>query len=640
MCRWHLANIIAVGALIPRAKMRFNFRNTVSASAIAFGIALSSQAAQAADPVIEPSDNWYVSVFGGLSFAREHLSISDSHYDIHLKDGFSLGAAIGRQLGNGFRTDSELSYVQHKNKSFRFDDGASIPLSGRASAVFLLQNLWKDFQLSDSFQPYIGGGVGTAWLESDGNDGDQLWDDSSLGFALQFGAGARYALTDRIALDAGYRLKSVIDVGLAGDNNLSHSSASLYSHSAQLGLTYAFGGAGQVMPQGSGDPSDLYVSIFGGAALPDKSAFEYDGNIYSLSHKDGFTVGAAVGTHIAPGLRAEFEASYLRTGLKNASFDADSSGSASGHLNQGYFLSNIWKDFDLGMITPYIGGGLGFGTEKFSNASLDGNALSDKTGFGIAGQFGLGARVNISDNLSLDLGYRYKSIIDAMILAGDGVDFGENYDVATHNHLIQAGVTYGLGAGSGSSGDDLENPYVSLFGGAVGPRDTHFMHDRSSYLVDFNTGFTLGAAIGANVAPDLRGELELSYQGYSVDKVDNFGNVTGLEKRVDSYYAMANLWRDFDLGAFHPYAGGGVGLAVMDVDINLDSNQANKDATLALAAQVGSGVRFNLADNLVLDAGYRFKAALGVLTEGTGGGDHTTSSHYTHVGQVGVAWKF
>ena len=188
--------------------------------------------------------------------------------------------------------------------------------------------------------------------------------------------------------------------------------------------------------------------------------------------------------------------------------------------------------------------------------------------------------------------------------------------------------------------ETLESHYVSLFGGGVLPLDTHFNYEGVNYMVDFKTGFTVGASVGANLTPDLRGEVELAFQTYDVDDVETNGSATSGDGQIDSYFLMANLWRDFDLGGFHPYVGGGVGVAMMDVNIDFDSGENVDDTTLALAAQAGSGIRFPITDALTLDIGYRFKAAVGVLTEGTGGDDHTAASYYSHVGQAGVSWTF
>jgi opacity protein-like surface antigen len=623
--------------------MGSKLRATVSVSAIALGIALSSQAARAADPVEQVlAPDWYVSVFGGMSFSRAQAGYFASQYEIKLKDGFSVGAAIGRQLGNGFRAESEISYVQNSNKAYRADNGSFDPdMNGETAAVFMLGNLWKDFRFSDTIQPYVGAGLGTATLIADEND-DHRWDDINIALAGQVGAGLRVGLTDHLALDVGYRLRAAIDATLNsavdGDEN---AVLSYYSHTVQAGISYALGGDSQIMPSGGGDPADWYVSLFGGGVMTDTNWNYSNSSQYFIDHKNGFTVGGAIGTHLAPGLRAELERSYARSALDSYIDDSNDDNPAGGHMDQGFLLANLWKDFDAGMLTPYIGGGIGFGLAQFDNADLDGDVLSEDTGLGFAGQFGFGARMAVSDNLSVDLGYRFKSIVDALIVGGN--DETDNAEVSTTNHVVQLGLNYGLGANGGEDNSGVpDTGYVSLFGGAVLPVETHGNLDGHDYVVDFKTGFTLGAAIGQNLTDTLRGEIEIAFQSYDVDEVNEQGNPTGTNGGdINSYFLMANLWRDIEIGGFRPYAGGGVGMGLMDVHVIDGSAHETESTELGLAAQVGSGIRFDISDNLTVDVGYRFKAVAALDTEGIDGGEgHNSSSYFNHSGQVGVSWKF
>ncbi len=617
-------------------------RATVSATAIAFGIALSSQAARAADPVEQVlAPDWYVSVFGGMSFSRAQAGYDASQYDIKLKDGFSVGAAVGRQLGNGFRAESEISYVRNSNKAYRTNDGSYDPdMNGETAAVFLLGSLYKDFRISGTFQPYVGAGLGTAILMAEEDD-DNHWDDTNIALAGQVGAGLRVGLSDRLALDVGYRLRAAIDATLNSADGDDNAVFSYYSHTVQAGIFYALGENSQAMPSGGGDPSDWYVSLFAGGVMTDTNWNYSNSSQYFIDHKNGFTVGGAVGTHLAPGLRAELELSYARSALDSYSTEDGSDYPAGGHLEQGFLLANLWKDFDAGMLTPYIGGGIGFGLAHFDNADLDGDILSDDTGLGFAGQFGFGARMAVSDNLSVDLGYRFKSIVDALIIGGN--DDTDNAEIATTNHVVQLALNYGLGTNSGGDNSGVpDTRYVSLFGGAVLPVETHANIDGHDYVVDFKTGFTLGAVVGQNLTDTLRGEIEVAFQSYDVDDANDSGGDNDGVGDVNSYFLMANLWRDFELGGFKPYVGGGVGMGLMDVHVDFCNgcNHEIESTELGLAAQVGSGIRFDVSDNLTLDVGYRFKAVAAMDTEGFDGDDHNSSSYFTHTGQVGVSWKF
>lgn len=632
--------------------MRKVLNTSVSALAVAMGIALSSQTARAADPMEEAfGPNWYVSVFGGGSFASALTHYNEDVYDVRLNNGFTVGAAIGSHLGNGLRFERELTYLRHANDETRFEtfDNYS-SMSGSTEAIFLLASLWKDFDIGVG-SVYAGGGLGTAFIDSKtawDDDENGEWNDSGIGLAGQLGAGIRIPVSDRMAVDVGYRLRAAVEATFAFANDFDeHAAMTVYSHSAQLGLSYAFGENSQIMPQTDSDAgaSNWYVSVFGGGVFPEDVNFDY-GYVYALQSKTGFTVGAAVGTHLAPGLRGELELSYLRHAIDGYTSTGDDSGSdASGHVEQFFALANVWKDIQLGMVSPYFGGGIGFGTTRFDDVIKNGDEVGGKAGLGFAGQFGAGARIGITDNLAADLSYRFKSNLSALI-EGDLDGDSQNAAAATYNHVFQFGLTYGLGEGGDvTAAPPLEGVYVSLFGGGVFPLDTHVSNEASNYLVSFKDGFTVGAAVGADIANKLRGEVELSYLSYKSDESDEGGTTEPAPGEVNLTFLMANAWRDYDIGGFHPYAGLGVGVALADVDIAMDDSDSDNhinDTSLALAGQVGAGIRIPLSDNIGLDAGYRFKAALAVLTKGDVGddGSHGSATYYSHVGQVGLTWGF
>ena len=459
-----------------------------------------------------------------------------------------------------------------------------------------------------------------------------------MGLAGQLGAGIRFALSERLAMDVGYRLRSVIDV--ASENGSEDNASFSYdSHGVQLGASYSLGENSRIMVE-SDEPSSWYVSLFAGAVFSETS-WNYDDSSYFIDHRTGFTVGAALGTHIAPGLRAELELSYAESKLKEYFEFSNVPDVASGFSEQIFILANVWKDFDLGWVTPYVGGGVGVGGLHMKHGQFSTSDISNDTQFGLAGQFGAGARVAVSDNMSVEIGYRFKSLLD-VLLEGDQNDNHENTQVSTYNHVVQAGLNWGLGetiTPVAEVAPDIDHAnYVSLFGGVVVPEDAHANIHRHDYLVIFKTGFTIGAALGGNITEDLRGEIEVSYQKAKVHKTD-FGSGTfdGSKGEVESYFLFANLWRDFDIGSIRPYIGAGIGLALVDVDIVYDpSVHIVDDQNLALAAQAGTGLRFGLTDSLTLDMGYRFKGAIAVFTEGRADDFNNTSTYYAHIGQAGL----
>lgn len=622
-----------------------SFRFSVSTLALLAGAAWSSGAQAGL-----LGDDAYISVFGGYTTGFGQSNYFDDIYDQVLRDGFVAGIAVGSHVGNGLRVERELSYVRQKNDKTEYDEPSEADYfqdyTGYTSGLFLLTNVWKDFDLGP-LRPYAGGGLGIGYLRNHStyNSGGNGWNDTGLGLAAQLGAGARLGLSDRLALDFGYRLRTIVDatfddIGVDGNGG---SANSIYNHSFQLGMSYALNGSAMpAMDEGA----NWYASLFGGAALPDNAAFGTN-DVYTLEGKTGFTIGAAVGTELADNLRGELELSYLQYGLNSYSSARGDSDPASGDVRAGFILANVWKDFDLGMMRPYVGGGLGFALADINDGDFDGNAVSGRNGLSFAGQFGFGARFDLSDRTQIDVGYRFKSVVEAMIKTAEGDDY-DNAEFASHQHVLQLGLTHNFGGVSVEPAADLpdtiDNRYISLFAGVVVPLDTHIAYDGSNYIAEFKTGFLVGAAIGGDISNTLRGEVELSHYSSNI-KVVTEENVpaTDTGENVSGTFLMANLWRDVELGSFTPYFGGGVGMALMDVDIIMDDagDDEIKDTSLALAAQIGGGIRVPVSDNLTIDAGYRFKGALGVVTEGGfGDANHGYASYYAHVGQIGASWRF
>lgn len=633
--------------------MKARLLSTVSAAAIALG-ALSAEGARA--DIFEDAfgDNWYVSVFGGGAFNESaHSNYNRDIYDIRLTDGFTVGGAFGGEIAPGLRAEQEISYVRHSNRDTRFDDNdPRLPLSGNTDALYILANLWKDIDLGLA-SLYAGGGIGTAILGIDGQfqEGPRVrgWGDSAVAFAAQIGGGVRVGLTDRLAFDAGYRLKMATDAGLASDGFFGNENAALtlYDHIFQAGLTYAMGSNAQVLPAGAGNPdeADWYVSLFAGALIGEDMGMDY-GRVYGLDNKTGFTIGGAIGNYLAPGLRSELELSYMRQAAESYSGLAGGSRPSSGDVDQIFVLANLWKDFHVGAFSPYVGAGVGVGYVNTDDYVFNGATVWETDGAGLAGQFGAGVRVTVTENLALDAGYRFKSIVNAF-LPGDTAGASDHTSLATYNHIVQVGLTYGFGGmnvtpvADPDPTDKSADWYVSIFAGAAIPEETHVSYFGGNYLTDFKTGFTVGAVVGTNVLPAMRGELELSYVEYDSDTSTEGGVTLNSPGDVGAVFLLANLWQDFDIGmSFTPYGGFGLGMAFANVDIDLLNNGAGIDDTsTALGTQLGAGITFDVSEKVTIDAGYRFKMALDVLTDGPGN-FQGMASYYTHVLQAGAGLNF
>ncbi len=123
--------------------------------------------------------------------------------------GGAAGMAFERRQG-WLRTEFEARYRDP------IAETVVDPLIGSASVSALdgwstMINVWRDFEVTDRFGVYLGGGIGGGGYRVvfDGAfpeiDATLSGNTSLTGFAWQAGTGATWLITDRVALDLGYR---------------------------------------------------------------------------------------------------------------------------------------------------------------------------------------------------------------------------------------------------------------------------------------------------------------------------------------------------------------------------------------------------------------------------------------------------
>jgi opacity protein-like surface antigen len=216
---------------------------------------------------------WYVSVFGGASFAKdEDFYVLNSFYygfpvydfqDVSLDanidpdTGFMVGAALGVGFNDWLRGEVEVSGHFHNvggkanyvNEYYGYD--YDLKLDGDENALFVLANLWVDLPIGGMFRPYVGGGVGAGRIDLEltghynGNTYDII-DDSDWGFAFQVGGGVAFDIAPNWAIDIGYRYKAILntelkvddDVTLGGDDDTIDKDYK--SHNILVGLRFGF----------------------------------------------------------------------------------------------------------------------------------------------------------------------------------------------------------------------------------------------------------------------------------------------------------------------------------------------------------------------------------------------------------------
>lgn len=185
--------------------------------------------------------------------------------------------------------------------------------------------------------------------------------------------------------------------------------------------------------------------------------------------------------------------------------------------------------------------------------------------------------------------------------------------------------------------------YLSVFAGGtwINQADTTGVEDLS---FEGDMGWLVGAAVGAHITDNLRGEIELSYGQNDLTTVTTGGGTGDVtDGTAAATYLLGNLWFDIsnDSG-FTPYIGGGIGAAHINTSGTLPTADAFDVEGWGFAYQLGAGVKFAVADNIDLDVGYRYKAIAGADLTTTDGdaSDNVTFDGSNHVLQVGVTVGF
>lgn len=184
-----------------------------------------------------------------------------------------------------------------------------------------------------------------------------------------------------------------------------------------------------------------YVSVFAGASWLRDVDTDYNGTGYSVSTDTGYILGATIGMHVWNSLRAEIEVSHSSWDGNDYSTTGGATGTVDGDISATYLLGNLWWDFDTGTsFSPYIGGGAGVAWAD-GDTTFGGNTFGYGDGeAGFAFQLGAGVRFNMTENLGLDVGYRYKSIQNIDFDDSDGGGVYEKGDLNSHN--LQVGLTF------------------------------------------------------------------------------------------------------------------------------------------------------------------------------------------------------
>lgn len=207
-------------------------------------------------------------------------------------------------------------------------------------------------------------------------------------------------------------------------------------------------------------------------------------------------------------------------------------------------------------------------------------------------------------------------------------------------------------AAAGVSSGALAQNYFSLHGNYTMADDFDFQVAPGSISTELDDGWGFGAALGTRLgdrgaASHWRVEGELTYRSNDVDSHSLNGGapLPGATGELESTAIMLNALYDFGTGgALVPYAGGGIGLAMVDaknfgvaaIPVVLD------DDDTVLAYQLIAGAGYKLSPGTELFAEYRWFAtdSPDIRTSAATGAVDTSIDYETSNIMVGARFNF
>jgi opacity protein-like surface antigen len=215
--------------------------------------------------------------------------------------------------------------------------------------------------------------------------------------------------------------------------------------------------------------------------------------------------------------------------------------------------------------------------------------------------------------------------------------------------LAAAAAIAALAGGAGvasAQAFSLGEVYVRGFGGATWPSNFDATLREGGERIarpdfDYDTGYALGAAVGAAFTPNISMEIEYVYRSADVtirdrDDDDDSSRANG-DTSANAF--MFNALYVFDglgaTGAVQPYLGGGIGGANVETSIP----GQNYDADTLLAYQVIGGVGYELNPNVTLYAEGRWFQTESGEFDGPGG-DNFDGDFETFDLLVGIRYVF
>lgn len=169
---------------------------------------------------------------------------SDSETEASAGGALAVGYDFSYKFNVPVRAELEYGVFGDVSKTVNHGWG---PTTCEISVQTLLANVYWDITTWNKFTPYIGAGIGLAFVKTEGAidwtvgnvSAAGSADDTEAVFAGQIGFGCSYAFTDTISADLGYRFLMMGD-GEVEYEGFKMESKDLYAHQFMLGLRVTF----------------------------------------------------------------------------------------------------------------------------------------------------------------------------------------------------------------------------------------------------------------------------------------------------------------------------------------------------------------------------------------------------------------
>lgn len=180
-----------------------------------------------------------------------------------------------------------------------------------------------------------------------------------------------------------------------------------------------------------------YIGLSAGLTMPSDSSVSDGLNSADMSFKTGYGISVVSGVKdfMDSGLRPEIEFAYKAADYNKFTLQGQSVDLV-GDVSAFAMMANIYYDIkspDL-VVTPYLGGGIGYANIHASGGSVGGVQLWNSANDNVfAYQAGAGFRYDVSKHVGLDLGYRYFGTSDPKF---------DTIKAEFQSHNVQLGVLY------------------------------------------------------------------------------------------------------------------------------------------------------------------------------------------------------